>query len=576
MVRLPFMPNPYPDEILGSWISRVALLNGSGAWRALLEATGNGRRIEGSLFDVIGKKERYVTLFKALGYNFENALMELTTLPYWLAFSALETSRDVESKQRLPTICGPSNYLPLRGQAGLGVRRPLGESQSAKICPICLAEDVKNYGEAYWHRAHHLPNVFTCYMHGNLLQNACLSCREIFAALGLRNIAPPKIKCTCGRMLSKETGGRPSVGPAFARLAKFSVDALNNGPAAWTVADSRAFIHECMPNSFRRTNGKFHKFLEASYKLPPTGQRDNFFRVAGNGISIQLRDYPSMARSPECCAFFAALNIGFQTVRKHFTGRCYKPVKVPQLGRRQAAAALTIHSARRALSHFKKNHQGRPISACRKAYWFLRLFDNEWLKKNYLIENSEIPSIVRDRKAILAILDKYSEMGPAQSIVKISACAPAARCQFRDCDWIQKKLRALESKRAARNLQFAAVDKVAQDKVFQLRAERLMLALDKLIAHQVEPVRATGALLGKIAGLSASQACAVIKRMPQLQHAISEMNVAKPRRQVECAIREMLAENVPLWPKSVLRRAKLPTLAENFSIVRDVCERINK
>lgn len=42
MRHLPYIPVPYPDEILGSWFARLSLHNGEAAWRSLLKAAGYG------------------------------------------------------------------------------------------------------------------------------------------------------------------------------------------------------------------------------------------------------------------------------------------------------------------------------------------------------------------------------------------------------------------------------------------------------------------------------------------------------------------------------------------------------
>ena len=35
-----------------------------------------------------------------------------------------------------------------------------------KCCPICQQEDKEKYGYWYYHRAHQMPEVTTCYKHG--------------------------------------------------------------------------------------------------------------------------------------------------------------------------------------------------------------------------------------------------------------------------------------------------------------------------------------------------------------------------------------------------------------------------
>ncbi|MDC3424318.1 TnsD family transposase [Aquibacillus sp. 3ASR75-11] len=38
-----------------------------------------------------------------------------------------------------------------------------------RYCPCCVSEDIKRYGETYWHLSHQLPSVFVCPKHERLL-----------------------------------------------------------------------------------------------------------------------------------------------------------------------------------------------------------------------------------------------------------------------------------------------------------------------------------------------------------------------------------------------------------------------
>jgi len=41
-----------------------------------------------------------------------------------------------------------------------------------KYCPICMKEDIMQFGEAYWHRIHQCPGVFICHRHAVWLENS--------------------------------------------------------------------------------------------------------------------------------------------------------------------------------------------------------------------------------------------------------------------------------------------------------------------------------------------------------------------------------------------------------------------
>lgn len=86
MLNLPYVPQPYTDEILGSWLARAALLNGRGAWRSLLEESGFGRRIEKPIFDMPDYEPKVERLLNHLGCSYEYALLNLSTYQFWASF----------------------------------------------------------------------------------------------------------------------------------------------------------------------------------------------------------------------------------------------------------------------------------------------------------------------------------------------------------------------------------------------------------------------------------------------------------------------------------------------------------
>jgi len=44
-----------------------------------------------------------------------------------------------------------------------------GQSLGLKSCPLCVQEDISNFGVSYWHRSHQIPGVETCGHHGTIL-----------------------------------------------------------------------------------------------------------------------------------------------------------------------------------------------------------------------------------------------------------------------------------------------------------------------------------------------------------------------------------------------------------------------
>ncbi|MEJ1937927.1 TniQ family protein, partial [Nostoc sp. NIES-2111] len=168
MLRIPYVPTAYPDELLASLLTRLILHNGSGLWRSLLEESGYGRRTISPFFAPQMQDDKFDRLLAALGYTYSDMLRELTVLPFWMAFN---NATDVRFQVRLDTSQGPLTTL-----SRLGSRQV---TPGARYCPSCLTEDTETYGEPYLHRQHQLPVVIVCPRHGAMLRFSCPGCRFV-------------------------------------------------------------------------------------------------------------------------------------------------------------------------------------------------------------------------------------------------------------------------------------------------------------------------------------------------------------------------------------------------------------
>lgn len=247
MVSIPYLPTPYPDEILGSWLARIRLHNGEGAWSSLIVAAGMQRWIRAPLFDLFAVNEKLDLLFKFLGKSRESIWMELTTLPYWLAFDGSLDSQnsdysDQSGNSKIVGVSGAiTNYYRLNhtGNSYKTIAMP-------QFCPQCLIDDLKVWGEPFWHRAHQLPNVTACYIHGCRLQDRCVYCGLVVAPIQRSLIKPVKLQCECGKLLTVLDEGAPNISESQIALAKMSYDALTVSERNWSEKDVRKFLLKCV------------------------------------------------------------------------------------------------------------------------------------------------------------------------------------------------------------------------------------------------------------------------------------------------------------------------------------------
>ncbi|MFV8677411.1 TniQ family protein [Ralstonia pseudosolanacearum] len=327
-MRLPYVPSPYPDEILGSWLARTALHNGSGTWRVLLEETGFGRRVSVSLFDTPDYSNQLQSLLLALGTEYEQAVYQLTTYPYWTAFDSIESAHAEPTEAvNLPTLV-LGNGLRSTGMTGIGVWRGGGQVRRIRYCPTCFLDDFLEYGEVFWHRSHHLPNILFCPKHNCTLLYRCSHCGHANLSTGKFLTPTARLRCVCGRKLGAHTSGpRPS--DTLLRLAELSLRAMHSGPPNWDRRQVRGFLRGLIGN---------HSYVSILSSAFGVRKEDDGLRllrkddVGATQLSMSFHQYFSGCRAPECCALLAALGISFDSAVHGFKAHC---IDKPPLQKRE-------------------------------------------------------------------------------------------------------------------------------------------------------------------------------------------------------------------------------------------------
>lgn len=183
---LPFFPESLPDETLQSRLSRYHVLSGNRTESvSTMELVGKGL----VLLDPIVPMEVIFSLAGRLPGTPEEIasrlIAENTLLPIFAPF--LGCDRDTT-----PLPVG-DRYRGL-GRIPKRAAKSYGES---RLCTECLREDVVDHGIGYWHRAHQIPGVATCWKHGTHLLSNCPICRRPFARRQKLLLLPWK-PCQCG------------------------------------------------------------------------------------------------------------------------------------------------------------------------------------------------------------------------------------------------------------------------------------------------------------------------------------------------------------------------------------------
>jgi hypothetical protein len=164
---LAHLPEPYPDELLLSWMARVARQNCLSA-EQLARAIGLNRRTVCGSFGLpenLGDVAEALSVFRP--HTVDGLVQRHTLLPYYCAYKIPERA---EALQQLVKASVPGG---VQMRAGLTMT-PAARLTDRRFCPDCVANEMAALGESYWHRAHQLPGVFVCHRHGGILRKSLI------------------------------------------------------------------------------------------------------------------------------------------------------------------------------------------------------------------------------------------------------------------------------------------------------------------------------------------------------------------------------------------------------------------
>lgn len=154
-----FFPTPYPDEILYSILCRLHLRLGSPAACQTNQLLW-GRRLGENL--IMPQMLDRIThrIPPEIGLTIQKLVDDHTLYPYFRPFFYEERWQKLFERLRDEDV----SKRKIRHVAGvLGLNAP--KIPFLRYCKDCWKEDVKTFGEAYWHRIHQLPGIIFCPKH---------------------------------------------------------------------------------------------------------------------------------------------------------------------------------------------------------------------------------------------------------------------------------------------------------------------------------------------------------------------------------------------------------------------------
>ncbi|MBQ9673297.1 MAG: TniQ family protein [Ruminococcus sp.] len=163
-----YLPEIYPDELVYSWFCRYYIHTGcitnTMAFQELLYNRCNNPSKE-----FIGHLNTVTAELIQRLFAIDDLIINHTMYPQYARFIPLQ-----QKKKALYHIgydfCDVHHLFAIL---------PRTQSDSRlKYCPLCVQEDRKKHGEAYWHRKHQIRNMSICTKHKCLLVNSDITAKS--------------------------------------------------------------------------------------------------------------------------------------------------------------------------------------------------------------------------------------------------------------------------------------------------------------------------------------------------------------------------------------------------------------
>ena len=228
---VPFYDAPLPDELLGSWLFRIAALNGYSTRGPFLLRLGlRGQYHQCDFADATNRAIFLLNAAEQLGISKGAALSTLTTRPYRACFDSREIHPVEFQASRSAAVDAkkfpPSNYFARR---------------NLQICPRCMIDDYRDHGISYIHRSHQLLGTRVCAIHGTALLEKCPSCGV--AIRPANSFSTPRSTCSCGHDLLLVQGNVSNKG-AWEKLAAFEHESLSLPAGALSAKNAERLLTE--------------------------------------------------------------------------------------------------------------------------------------------------------------------------------------------------------------------------------------------------------------------------------------------------------------------------------------------
>lgn len=150
-----FFPEPYPDELLYSVLARYYVRSGYPIYRSAAEDLYRDALITPDM-EFLNPLTLDAWQHLTRNQDRKHRIFHHTMFPYYSAFLSQDRQKELLTK------------LAGNQKVRCDMLRRIGGKEASKgllFCPCCAKEDIKRYGETYWHRTHQIPHLYICPIH---------------------------------------------------------------------------------------------------------------------------------------------------------------------------------------------------------------------------------------------------------------------------------------------------------------------------------------------------------------------------------------------------------------------------
>ena len=167
-----FFPTPYPDECLYSVLCRYNSQCGGAGYETVCKMLFGGlQNLAGTIFLPIKSERIDYWASPESGVTHAGIAINHTLYPYFALTYTPELCAEIERVLNGGVPASTHNRIMV-----LKSRRSW--LKYLRYCPLCVAEDIAECGETYWHRRHQLPGSYFCTKHKTRLVNSHITTKQ--------------------------------------------------------------------------------------------------------------------------------------------------------------------------------------------------------------------------------------------------------------------------------------------------------------------------------------------------------------------------------------------------------------